>query len=115
MSIVIETCPKCGHDLLNEVICTYPPIPKKRCIACGWSWTGKREEVIRVPFKEESVDDTVLLTPIDKPTESSAICIMPLNDIVAAGNATVLNVLYDTETDTFITPHIPYGGGDEND
>lgn len=24
--IIIETCPKCGHDLQDEVICTYPPI-----------------------------------------------------------------------------------------
>lgn len=50
MAIIIETCPKCGHDLMNEVICTYPPIPRKSCQNCGWSWEGKREEVIRVPF-----------------------------------------------------------------
>ena len=25
--MIIETCPKCGHDLQDEVICTYPPIP----------------------------------------------------------------------------------------
>lgn len=48
--IIIETCPKCGHDLHDEVICTYPPIPRKVCHNCGWSWEGQREEVIRVPF-----------------------------------------------------------------
>lgn len=48
--IIIETCPKCGHDLHDEVICTYPPIPRKVCYSCGWSWEGKREEVVRVPF-----------------------------------------------------------------
>ena len=48
--IVIETCPKCGNDLQDEVICTYPPIPRKVCWNCGWSWTGEREKIKRVPF-----------------------------------------------------------------
>lgn len=48
--IVVETCPKCGNDLRNEVICTYPPIPRKVCWNCGWSWTGKPEKITRVPF-----------------------------------------------------------------
>lgn len=48
--IVIETCPKCGNDLRDEVICTYPPIPRKVCWNCGWSWTGKSEKITRVPF-----------------------------------------------------------------
>lgn len=48
--IIIETCPKCGHDLQNTVICTYPPIPRKVCWNCGWSWTGEPEKITRVPF-----------------------------------------------------------------
>lgn len=50
--IIIETCPECGYDLVNSVICTNPPIPKKECHNCGWTWEGQREEVIRVPFVE---------------------------------------------------------------
>jgi uncharacterized Zn finger protein len=50
MAIIIETCPKCGHDLMSEVICTYPPIPKKSCPSCGWYWEGEPEQVIRQPF-----------------------------------------------------------------
>ena len=50
MALIIETCPKCGHDLINEIICTYPPIPRKSCPSCGWSWEGELEEVVRVPF-----------------------------------------------------------------
>lgn len=50
MAIIIETCPKCGHDLKDLMIATYPPIPKKECWNCGWSWTGEPEEVIRMPF-----------------------------------------------------------------
>lgn len=54
--IIIETCPKCGHDLHNEIICTYPPIPRKVCWNCGWSWEGEREEVVRVPFGGNSIE-----------------------------------------------------------
>lgn len=50
MAIIIETCPKCGHDLVYTVICTNPPIPKKGCPNCGWSLEGEPEEVVRVPF-----------------------------------------------------------------
>ena len=57
--IIIETCPVCGHDLQDLILTTYPPIPKKLCPSCGWSWTGEREEVIRVPFGGNSfVPDT---------------------------------------------------------
>lgn len=49
--IIIETCPKCGADLINVVIATDPPIPTKLCEKCGWSWTANREaDVVRVPF-----------------------------------------------------------------
>lgn len=48
--IIIETCPECGHDLENMMLASYPPIPKKVCPRCGWSWTGKPKEIIRVPF-----------------------------------------------------------------
>ena len=69
MAIIIETCPKCGHDLMDEVICTYPPIPRKVCHNCGWSWEGQREEIIRVPFGHNSdliMDDLVDLIKYDK-------------------------------------------------
>ena len=48
--MIIETCPKCGGDLRDEVICTYPPIPRKVCSNCGWSWEGEQEKIVRVPF-----------------------------------------------------------------
>ena len=52
--IVIETCPECGHDLIDLVLTTYPPKPAKHCPKCGWRWEGKREEVVRVPFDEKA-------------------------------------------------------------
>ena len=50
--MIIETCPKCGCDLQNLCIMTYPPIQSKRCFNCGWYWENeaKREEIIRIPF-----------------------------------------------------------------
>lgn len=56
---IIETCPKCGCELVDLMICTYPPIPEKRCFNCGWNWIGEAEEVVRVPFGGNSNFDTV--------------------------------------------------------
>ena len=53
--IIIETCPKCGHYLRDEMICTYPPIPRKYCPNCGWSWEGKGDEIIKIRFDEDSL------------------------------------------------------------
>jgi hypothetical protein len=67
--MIIETCPKCGHDLQDIVICTYPPIPKKECWNCGWSWTGEADKVTRVPFNpdtENSDSDWIKDTEGDK-------------------------------------------------
>lgn len=49
--IIIETCPMCGHDLIDTVVCTYPSRPNKYCPYCGWSWTGEPAEVMRIPFR----------------------------------------------------------------
>ena len=51
--MIIETCPECGYDLFNEVICTYPPINCKVCYHCGWRWEEKQEEVKRIPFQPD--------------------------------------------------------------
>lgn len=48
--IIIETCPICGNDLIDTVICTYPSRPHKYCPYCGWSWTGEPAEIKRIPF-----------------------------------------------------------------
>lgn len=68
MAIIIETCPECGHDLMDEVICTYPPIPRKSCPRCHWYWEGEPEQVMRVPFGGNGliVDDLVDLFKYDK-------------------------------------------------
>lgn len=41
--MIIETCPKCGGELMNIMLTTYPPISKKVCTACGWSWAEEKE------------------------------------------------------------------------
>ena len=50
--IIIETCPMCGHDLIDIVLCTYPLRPYKYCPQCGWSCPDEPTEVMRVPFRE---------------------------------------------------------------
>ena len=55
--IIIETCPKCWHDLCDEMIDTYPPIHRKVCYNCGWSWEGEQEEIVRIPFGENRHKD----------------------------------------------------------
>lgn len=64
--IVIETCPKCGCDLHEEVICTYPPIPRKACWNCGWSWTGEPEKIVRVPFGGNLYEDNTTTLAFEK-------------------------------------------------
>lgn len=50
-SYIVYTCPKCGNDLQEEVICTYPPIHVKKCYSCGWSEEQMQEqEIIRIPY-----------------------------------------------------------------
>ena len=75
--IVVETCPKCGHDLHDVVICTYPPIPRKVCWNCGWSWTGKPEKIRRVPFG----GDTNNFTDKDNTSISWNVCSTDLDSI----------------------------------
>lgn len=48
--IIIETCPECGHDLIDIVLASNPPIPRKCCFSCGWQWTGEPKKVERIPF-----------------------------------------------------------------
>ena len=57
--IIIETCPEGGADLIDTVIATSPPIPRKVCPNCSWHWEGKREEIKRIPFQEKAVITTL--------------------------------------------------------
>lgn len=106
--MIIETCPRCGHDLVDLMLTSNPPIPKKQCWSCGWSWTGEPEEVIRVPFGGNSfVPDTT-------------------NYLNIGGNDTIINtrlnnVNYeDAYIDNFAQsacincPNNPINGGDGN-
>lgn len=65
-SIIIYTCPKCGNDLQEEVIATYPPIYVKKCYSCGWSEEQIQEqEIIRIPYSENK-NDTYIPKPCIK-------------------------------------------------
>lgn len=48
---IIETCPKCGHDLIEYVVAISHAKRIKRCQYCGWAWERREDaEVMRVPF-----------------------------------------------------------------
>lgn len=54
---IIYTCPKCGNDLDEIVLASYPPQYKKSCSKCGWSITErikKDENIKRIPYPLES-------------------------------------------------------------
>lgn len=57
--MIIEACPKCGHDLLNIQIATMPPINRKECNSCGWKQESTPEPIVRIPSDEARylVDD----------------------------------------------------------
>lgn len=38
MFTVIYTCPECGADIDEYMITTNPPIAKKVCRKCGWTY-----------------------------------------------------------------------------
>ena len=47
---IVETCPRCGADLIDVVIATCPEIVRKECWSCGWASHGEKEEIVRIPF-----------------------------------------------------------------
>ena len=51
---IIETCPRCFNDLRDICICTYPPIRRKECPNCGWSWESERGDILRIPFQGDT-------------------------------------------------------------
>lgn len=65
--MIIETCPKCGHDLWSLMLTCNPPIPQKRCSNpdCDFCWTGPREEVVRMPFNPEDCVLSVLNSDLE--------------------------------------------------
>ena len=68
---IIETCPRCGADLIDVVIATCPEIVRKECWSCGWSSQGEKEEVVRIPFGgNRSCPDTI---PLNNYTTSETI------------------------------------------
>ena len=56
---IIYTCPKCGSDLEELVLASYPPQYQKLCRKCGYKYIEKTE-TIRIPFVEPEVNQTIL-------------------------------------------------------
>ena len=48
--MIIETCQRCGATLIDIMLASNPPIPRKECFSCGWYWRGEPEPIEYVPF-----------------------------------------------------------------
>ena len=68
---IIETCPRCGADLIDVVIATCPEIVRKECWSCGWSSQGEKEEIVRIPFGGNRICPDA--TPLNNYTTSETI------------------------------------------
>lgn len=109
MAIIIETCPKCGHDLMDVILPTNPPIPKKECCGCGWSWTGTREQVLRVPFGGNSfyIDGTYELHGntdyeiVKAPHDDSSCTLNNINGYAFTVNQNDLDILTNASKFTY--------------
>ena len=63
---IIYICPKCGSDLEETVLMTYPPQYKKLCRKCGYAYIEHEQtETIRIPFIEPEVNQANLVTQIN--------------------------------------------------
>lgn len=54
--IVIQICPKCGHDLTDVVYTSFPPIQGVQCFHCGYQHFEPHKELIRVPYDPQFDD-----------------------------------------------------------
>ena len=90
--MIIYTCPKCGHDLLSEVLDCYPPIHRDFCPSCGWSHSSE-EEVIRVPFGENMLNNT----PKQKAEDMVDLTNVNLNHVITVLNTPIQpsNAMYE--------------------
>ena len=48
--ILVETCPKCGHDLIGLCLDSYQYVME--CFNCGWRSKAEQDEIIRIPYQE---------------------------------------------------------------
>ena len=54
---IVYTCPKCGADLRDVILTCNPPIHKKVCSNCGWESTEPKEDVVRIPYYDNTLID----------------------------------------------------------
>lgn len=58
-------CPKCGGELDEICLMTYPPQYITKCKECGWSHT-KQEEVLKIPYPTLK-SDFIEVTQVNNP------------------------------------------------
>ena len=61
---IIYTCPKCGSDLEETVLMSYPPQYRRLCRKCGYKYI-EQTRTIRISFSEPEFNQVNLVTQID--------------------------------------------------
>lgn len=56
---IIYTCPKCGSDLQELCLPSYPPQYQKRCLNCGWVSEIEKSEIIRIPYSADITKSSI--------------------------------------------------------
>lgn len=74
MSIVIYTCPKCGSDLQELILASYPPIHVTECRVCGWK-SEKQDDVLKMPYPTSPNQEIVITTHTDYTPNSCKNCL----------------------------------------
>ena len=56
--MIIYTCPDCGHDLQEFILCSNPPKTQYNCPACGWhKIEDAHEQIVRVPYGGNTIPE----------------------------------------------------------
>lgn len=57
--MIVYICPKCGGDLQEIVLTSYPAQYQKYCSNCGWTHIEK-EKIYRIPYTPDTSSFSIL-------------------------------------------------------
>lgn len=60
--MIVFICPECGHELREQVVCTYPPTHVVDCPNCGYHHE-KRDTITVMPYTAETTGLTTVYHP----------------------------------------------------
>lgn len=67
MANIIDTCPRCGHDLVYIVLTSNPPIYRRQCQNCGYCAFGNLA-CLRCPTNPANGGDGICFCTLGGPS-----------------------------------------------